>query len=143
METAKLSSDISLLKQEFSHIAILMERLDITMDKMSEVNTNISQILAVQTSRMQAQEKMTDQLIRDSGEIERSWRVSEKEIYRVIDQKQDLIINEIKQLKIENYEQHKATNEKLKQVERWMWVVTGGAMVVGFIISKVIGPLFK
>ena len=46
------------------------------------------------------------------------------------------LMQEIKNLRDENKKQHEEMKSKLGIVEKWIWVVTGGAAVVGFIVSK-------
>lgn len=55
------------------------------------------------------------------------------------------IANDIKEIKVEQKEQHDALmkhfisiEERLSHLEKWRWMVIGGAVVVGFILSNVL-----
>ena len=54
------------------------------------------------------------------------------------------IASDIKELKVEQKEQHDALmkhfvsiEERLTNLEKWRWMVVGGAIVVGFLLSHV------
>jgi len=46
------------------------------------------------------------------------------------------IMAEIKDLKERDAAFHKDMNERLKNLEMWRWVVSGAALVIGFLISQ-------
>ena len=46
------------------------------------------------------------------------------------------IMAEIKDLKERDALFHKEMNERLKNLEMWRWVVSGAALVIGFLISQ-------
>lgn len=55
------------------------------------------------------------------------------------------IASDIKELKVEQKEQHDALmkhfvniEERLSNLEKWRWMVIGGALVIGFILSNVL-----
>lgn len=57
---------------------------------------------------------------------------------------------DIKEIKVEQKEQHDALmkhfvriEERLSNLEKWRWMVVGGAMVVGFLLSNVVKPLLS
>jgi len=54
------------------------------------------------------------------------------------------IASDIKELKVDQKEQHNALmkhfvsiEERLSNLEKWRWMVVGGAMVIGFLLSNV------
>jgi hypothetical protein len=136
-----LYRDVYQLKAEIQHVNTLVERLDVAISHLSTVSKNISELLAVQGTRLQFQEKMSEQL---SELIQKTTKESTKnndEVEstlnkRIDDLEKDVLI-EIKNLRDENKKQHEEMKSKLGIVEKWIWVVTGGAAVIGFIISKI------
>lgn len=135
-----LYRDVYQLKAEIQHVNTLVDRLDVAISHLSTVSKNISELLAVQGTRLQYQERMSEQL---SELIQRTNKESSKnndEIEstlnkRINDLEKD-VLNEIKNLRDENKKQHEEMKSKLGLVEKWIWVVTGGAAVIGFIVSK-------
>jgi hypothetical protein len=54
------------------------------------------------------------------------------------------IASDIKEIKVEQKEQHDALmkhfvniEERLTNLEKWRWMVVGGAMVLGFLLSNI------
>jgi DNA repair exonuclease SbcCD ATPase subunit len=54
------------------------------------------------------------------------------------------IASDIKEIKVDQKEQHNALmkhfvsiEERLSNLEKWRWMVVGGAMVIGFLLSNV------
>jgi len=54
------------------------------------------------------------------------------------------IASDIKDIKVEQKEQHDALmkhfiniEERLTNLEKWRWMVVGGAMVIGFLLSNI------
>ena len=57
-----LSKEVSALRADMAQINTLVDRLDLTIEKLTEVSTNVSQLLAVQGSRLDQQERSSNQL---------------------------------------------------------------------------------
>ena len=53
---SKLANDISYLQQDMAKVGTLVDRLDTTIDKLTEVSTALSQLIAVHESKLSAQE---------------------------------------------------------------------------------------
>jgi hypothetical protein len=59
--TKAIVEDISYLKQDMAKVGLLVDRLDVTIDKLTEVSTNISQLLAVHETKITSQELLLKQ----------------------------------------------------------------------------------
>lgn len=154
-ELNDLAKEVSALRADMAQINTLVDRLDVTIEKLTEVSTNVSQLLAVQGSRLDQQERSSSQLslliekrkdeVSESIEIlHKRINTTEKDFKQELEKLNEKILGEIKAIREDNLEQHKALNEKISKLEKWVWYVTGGAAVVGFLVSKVInlGALF-
>ena len=54
------------------------------------------------------------------------------------------IMKEIKEMKEESKAHHDKMDARLIELERWKWVVIGGAIAIGFVIAQMdIGSLFS
>lgn len=151
----ELAKEVSALRADMAQINTLVDRLDVTIEKLTEVSTNVSQLLAVQGSRLDQQERSSNQLslliekrkdeVSESIEnLHKRINTTEKDFKQELEKLNERILDEIKAIREDNLEQHKALNEKISKLEKWVWYVTGGAAVVGFLLSKVInlGTLF-
>jgi len=59
-----------------------------------------------------------------------------KEIQAIIDMMRDELMQEIKAMREDMSKQHEIENKKIEELNRWRWIVMGGAAVVGWVISK-------
>lgn len=145
----ELSREVSALRADMAQINTLVDRLDLTIEKLTEVSTNVSQLLAVQGSRLDQQERSSNQLSllieKRKDEVSESVEIlhkrindTEKDLKSELEKSNANILNEIKAIREESRANHAALNKKISDMEKWMWLVTGGAAVVGFFLSKVI-----
>lgn len=138
-------TDVEILKKDVSNIQGLLGRLDVAIDKIADATNGISQILAVHESEIKDTE---------ASLVERK-RLAEKEV--------DLLHKRISQKDAENKETadfHHDTlmtflrehderseqyitkmNDRITQLEKWKWVMLGGATVVGFLLAELEGFL--
>ena len=59
-----------------------------------------------------------------------------KELQNMIDDLRNDIVQEMRALREEAQTQHQAQQKKIEELNKWRWLVMGGAMVVGWILSK-------
>jgi hypothetical protein len=75
--------------------------------------------------------------------LEQTIRQLEHDIDEDLDQLKQSILSEIKSMKTEAANSHNDLLKKVTQLEKLVWIATGGGMVIAFIISKMSGPLLK
>lgn len=136
---ADLYRDVYQLKAEIQQVGTLVARLDTTIDKLTEVSNNISSLLAVQGMRLEYQEKMGEQLSELIEKIKSESTNTEKTISTEIEAVEKKLMDEMKSLRETVSKNNEKLDAKLAFVEKWMYVVSGGAVVVSFLISKVAG----
>lgn len=148
LEIQKLAENVNILKKDMDQVGRLVDRLDVTIEKLTEVSSSVSQLLAIQGHRLEFQEKYSEQLqklvekrreetegnIRDlHNKIDKV----ERELQEDMDENNRDVIREIKEFKADSERQHKEVNEKMSRMERWMWVLMGGGIVVAWLINRV------
>jgi hypothetical protein len=148
-ELTDLSKEVAILKTDMAQINVLVDRLDLTIAKLTEVSTTVSQLLAVQGNRLEQQEKSATQFsillekrrdeAAESNDIMHK-RISsaEKEFQTEIGKLNDKILDEMKAMRAESKAQHDELSNKMSKLEKWVWVVSGGGAVVGFLLSHVV-----
>lgn len=128
--------DIMELKQEVSAISAVVGRMDITIEKLTEVSSNVSKILAVQTEKVEqsfrVQDKIIESIEKRKEENDRRWELA----YVKMDQEKDKISEEIEKLRSEQAKQHEKINSKISKIEKMMWLYMGGFTVVMFILTN-------
>jgi chromosome segregation ATPase len=154
-EIKVIAENVSSLQKDMAHIGNLVDRLDLTIEKLTEVSSTVSQLLAVQGNRLEYQEKISEKV---QDLIEKRREETEKsfnEIYMDLEKiqknlKDDMddnyndILKEIKDHRTDSTNQHKDIKEKYEQIdtrmnkfERWMWMIVGGAIILSWVVNKI------
>lgn len=145
-DLSKLVDTVSGLNQDMAKVGTLVERLDTTIIKLADISANVSQLLAVHESKLTAQEIVTKQTVDliEKRRVETDEKIQlvhgrissgEKELTEKIDNQYDDIMSELKEMRKESTEQHNKLSGRITTMEKWMWTVMGGAIVVGSIIG--------
>lgn len=145
-DLSKLVDTVSGLNQDMAKVGTLVDRLDTTIIKLADISANVSQLLAVHESKLTAQEIVTKQTVDliEKRRVETDEKIQlvhgrissgEKELTEKIDNQYDDIMSELKEMRKESTEQHNKLSGRITTMEKWMWTVMGGAIVVGSIIG--------
>ena len=126
--TTDLKVQIEGLKKDIENVNKLNERLDVAIEKLTDVSTSIKQMLAVHEEKISRQEQIDeiifDKLKERAGEIDQVHR----DLTREIQQVEKRLLLEIKQLKLD-------IGGRVGILEKYKWLVLGGAIVAGWILS--------
>jgi len=126
--TTDLKVQMEGLKKDIENVANLNTRLDLAIEKLTDVSTSIKQMLAVHEEKISRQEQIDeiifDKLKERAGEIDTVHRELSKEIQQV----EKRLLLEIKQLKLD-------IGGRVGILEKYKWLVLGGAIVIGWILS--------
>lgn len=146
--TNKLAEDVSYLSRDMAVINTLVGRLDATIDKLTDISTSVSSLLAVHETKLTSQEIISKQLsdLVETRRVEIDDKVKtlherissgEREIKEKIDDQYDELMKEIKEMRAESTIQHNTLSDRITTMEKWMWTVIGGSAIVGGIIALV------
>ena len=150
-DVKKLSENVASLQKDMAQVGTLVERLDVTIEKLTEVSTTVSQLLAVQGNRLEFQEKIQERLEKMVEDRRSETSRSIKEVYVRIENverglQEDMddgynkIAVKLEQLGKEGSDQHKVLNDRMTRMEKWMWMLIGGGIVVGALFSNINFP---
>ena len=145
-DVKKLADTISTLQQDMAQVGTLVERLDVTIEKLTEVSTRVSELLAVQGTRLLNQEKVSEQIqtLIETRRVETDTNIKdvyirvervEKDLYNEIEASQEKVLKEIKEMRAESTTQHNELKNKVNRLEKWMWTCIGAIVVISFIIQ--------
>ena len=119
---------VNLLKSKVDtsgrEIDLLLQKLDTTADKLGDLTVTITRLCT-----LQEQQDKEDTVVRE--EI----KTLHKRVSVEIEESETRVTDQIKQLREENTTQHREFNERLRLVENLRWLVMGGAIVLGVILS--------
>jgi chromosome segregation ATPase len=138
---------LTVIETEVSQLNSVVDRIDITLTKLTDLSTTVSQILAVQGNRLEVQEKAGEKLekIIETRRLENESAIKElkdniadieTDLQEDLNKHQTKIIAKIEELRKEGNKQHTEISDRMTRIEKWMWVFVGGAAVIGFILDK-------
>jgi hypothetical protein len=144
----KLATDVSYLHKDMAVVSKLVERLDTTIDKLTDISNNVSNLLAVHETKLSSQEIITKQIsdLVEARRVETDDKIQilherissgEREMKSSIDDQYDELMKEIKEMRAESTVQHNTLSDRITTMEKWMWTVLGGSAIVGGIIALV------
>jgi len=132
--TTDLKVQIAGLKKDIENVNNLNNRLDVAIDKLTDVSTSIKSMLAVHEEKIQRQEQIDEVIftkLKDrADEITDVYR----ELKRDIDLTEKRLINEIKALRND-------IGSRVGVLEKYRWIILGGFIAIGWILSKNLMPI--
>ena len=139
---AELETEVKLLKKELQDQAKIHSRLDIAIEKLTDVSNSIHRMLAVHEEKISRQE---ESLI----EAEQKLEVRRSEVIVKIDELHSRITTNAKEIMTAAAAQHTQQNKEIQKIkeelaarvgvlEKWRHVLIGCSIVAGFILHKFI-----
>tara|TARA_B100000963_G_C22397171_1_gene567151 strand:- start:260 stop:688 length:429 start_codon:yes stop_codon:yes gene_type:complete len=126
--TTDIKVQIAGLKKDIENVNTLNGRLDTAIEKLTDVSTSIKQMLAVHEEKISRQEQIDEiifeKLKERAGEID----TVHKELSKEIQQVEKKLLLEIRQMKLD-------IGGRVGILEKYKWLVLGGAIVIGWILS--------
>jgi chromosome segregation ATPase len=134
-DTTDIKIDIESLRKDIENVNSIQGRLDTAIDRLTDVSSSIKSMLAVHEEKIQRQEKI-DEVIFDKLK-DRAEEISDvyRELKKDIELTEKRVLIEIKSLK------NDIGGRVGTLVERYKWVIMGGALAIGWILSKNLMPL--
>ena len=139
---AELETEVKLLKKELEDQAKIHDRLDVAIEKLTDVSNSINRMLAVHEEKIARQEEA---IIEAEQQIE----VRRSELMLKVDELHSRITTNTKEIMTAAAEQHAQQNKEIQKIhneinqrigvlEKWRHVVYGGSIVIGFLLHKFI-----
>lgn len=131
---------------ELAVLKNVVNRIDSSIATMTEVSSNIGKLLAVHEERLNQLEKDNNTVGLDIRDIHSRITTMSREIVDKLESTEKCLENKIK-------ESNDATGKKLSEMsaemkkiddrvgflERWKWMVLGGALAIGWVLAKLPG----
>ena len=133
-DNTEIKVDIESLRKDIENMNTINGRIDTAIDKLTDVSASIKSMLAVHEEKIQRQEKI-DEVIFDKLK-DRADEISDvyRELKRDVEMSEKRLLIEIKSLKND-------IGARVGVLERYKWLILGGAIVIGWIMSKNLIPL--
>lgn len=122
------------LKKDIENVTNIQSRIDTAIEKMTDVSTSIKSMLAVHEEKLAKQEQIDEVIFDKLKERQSSINQVYDDLHKNISQVERRLLLEIKTLKHD-------MNSRVGMLERWKWLIIGGSIVIGFILSRNLMPL--
>ena len=137
---AELETEVELIKRDIEDVKSIHGRLDIAIDKLTDVSNCINRMLAVHEEKLARQEEA-------SYDLEKQIESRRSELLDKIDDLHSRITTNKREIMVSAKEQHEAQNKEIQKIredlsgrigvmEKWRHVLIGGSIVVGFLLHK-------
>ena len=126
---AELETEVKLLKKELHDQRKIHDRLDIAIEKLTDVSNSIHRMLAVHEEKISRQEEAIF-AAEEQIEIRRS------EVLKQIDELHSRITTNTKDIMKEIQKIRDELISRVGVLERWRHVLIGSSIVVGFMLHK-------
>ena len=139
---ADLETEVKLLKKELGDQQKIHNRIDVAIEKLTDVSNSIHRMLAVHEEKISRQEEAIEgaEKLLEDRRTELSLKIDELHS-RITTNSKEIIAAGSAQHAQQNKEIQKIKDELAARVgllEKWRHVLIGGSIVIGFIIHKFI-----
>lgn len=148
-----LETEVALVKNDVAQMSALFTKLELTLDKITDVSNNVSQILAVHASRLSTAEEETEHLQSqieehrrehqaDIRELHSRLTTSSREIREEMGKDIDKVLTSIENLRQDIKDKSKEQDERIASLEKWRWIIVGGLILMGGLAPFVLEMVF-
>ena len=135
------------IESEIEVLKSVVNKLDSSLEKISEVSNNIGRLLAVHNERLDQLEKTSDQRADDIKELHSRITTQTREIVDKIAALEKNMEERMRAGALAAKEQHQdiqkeiqaditKLDDRIEVVERWRWYLMGAAATVGYLIGN-------
>jgi len=134
VDTTEIKVDIESLRKDIENVNTINGRIDTAIDRLTDVSTSIKSMLAVHEEKITRQEKI-DEVIFDKLK-DRQAEITDvyRELKKDVEMSEKRLLIEIKSLKND-------IGARVGVLEKYRWIIIGGAIVIGWILSKNFMPI--
>ena len=126
--TTDLKVQLEGLKKDVENVNNLNDRLDTAIQKLTDVSTSIKSMLAVHEEKISRQEQIDDIIFGKLKDRENEIDKVHRELTKEIQSTEKRLLIEMKQIKLD-------LGARVGIIERYKWLIMGGAIVLGWILS--------
>lgn len=120
-----------------------LDRMEAVLERLVEVSNDIKQMLAVHEEKLGRHEKYHD-YVEDLLETRRRDLDAKMDaVYNTMRAQDNGILDEIKKMREESLSQYAKLNDKIAQIEKYIWLAIGGTAVISWMMSYIAPAVLK
>ena len=127
--TTDIKVQLESLRKDIEAGNSIQGRLDTAIDKLTDVSTSIKSMLAVHEEKIQRQEQIDEIIFEKLKARQNEIDDLEVKLKDNIELSEKRLLCEIKTLK-------NSLGERVSTLEKYKWLILGGSIVVGWVLSK-------
>ena len=136
----KLNTEIALLKKDAKTGELIHLRLESTIEKLTEITVSLKSMLIQQQTKLERAEQVDEDIFITLESRRKEWDKDLKELHSRITtnsrelrehqiQSESKMLNEIRAVRTQ-------LSERVGVLEKWRWVIIGGSIIIGFMMSN-------
>ena len=143
-----LETELAIVKNEIGQIGHLFSKLEITLEKITNVSTNVSQILAVHERRLHEAdlqfESVKNRMEIGDGRVKEDIKdlhsrvtSTSREVEEKMSRGIEKVLHAIQDLKTHMLEKDTKLEERIETLERWRWIMVGILIAAGVFLPEI------
>ena len=143
-----LETELAIVKNEIGQIGHLFSKLEITLEKITNVSTNVSQILAVHERRLHETdlqfESVKNRMEIGDGRVKEDIKdlhsrvtSTSREVEEKMSREIEKVLHAIQDLKTHMLEKDTKLEERIETLERWRWIMVGILIAAGAFLPEI------
>lgn len=133
--TDDVKTEVLFMKKDLDNLSVLFEKLEVAIDKLTDVSNSINKMLAVHENRLGQQEELTRSIFtlieerrketaEKQADIETKMKDTRKEIQKDVEEAIKPLVDRID-----------ALSKTVHALEKWKFLIVGGGIVIGMMMS--------
>jgi dynactin complex subunit len=143
----KLKTQVALLEQDAKTSERIHERLEVAIDKLTDITVSLKGMLVQQETKLQKAEETDNDIFVTLETRQVRWDNDLKELHsRITTNTRELrehqiaaenkMLNEMRGIRTQ-------LDSRVAVLEKWRWIIVGGSIIIGLLISNPDSLLFK
>ena len=143
----KLQTDIALLKKEAKQSEHIHQRLEVAIEKLTDITVSLKGMLVQQETKLQKAEQTDEDIFITLEARRKEWDDQVKELHSRIstnirELREHQVVSENKMLS-EMRAIRFQLDQRVAVLEKWRWIIVGGSIFIGLMLSNPDSMLFK
>ena len=149
-----LETKVAVIEHDLKQIQVVFSRLDLAIEKIGDVSNCINKMLAVHDTKLDAQETVNEDIYRSlevhrqetkesNAELHSRITTTTRELESKIQSTEDKMLAAIGSLKTSVDKEEEKNKNRIDKLEKTKYLMIGGGIVIGAIITKVLPMLMK
>ena len=135
-----LKTDIALLKKDAKTSELIHSRLEVAVDKLTEITISLQAMIAQQEQKLTRAEQTDDDIFVTLESRRKEWDTDLKDLHSRITtnsrelrefqiQSESKMLDEIRAVRTQ-------LSERVGVLEKWRWLIIGGSIIIGLMMSN-------